>query len=207
MMAFLAAWRQFIESLNAVDSSLSGSLQPGISPGLWSAFAMSLDSPVPAEVEALYLENNGEGGNASTGLFFACRLLTLREIEDVRQEWLGELEAGYIERESPMDSRIAEEFPSLTHLPIFADGNGNFLGVDLVGGMVGNPGQIIAIGADFLESKWVCASMMELIESANQVLSARAYVVKRDLVHSSLPWMELSNRVSGPLSRWIGKVT
>lgn len=192
-MSLAAAWQQFSAGLVALDPAFRGALRPPASPQALEHFTLALPAALPEGFLALYRENDGEEGEYPTGVFFGQRFLPLHEIPRLRDEWAEELAAGYIEREPPSDARIGEEFPSLSHLPVFADGNGNFIGLDVQPGPGGRFGQVIHFGADLLDTVWVCGSLREFIAAARDALARGAVNVRRDARSSPRAWMTLSS--------------
>jgi cell wall assembly regulator SMI1 len=171
-------WRQLTEALARVDSAVLDNLYPGADDAAIERLRAGLTVPLPAEVEALYRANNGQG---RLGL----------DYEGVDLFWVPNpahvhgRNGYYFMSIDGVDGVIAE-FPAMAppkerlkwsehygpvrvasnrRIPFAKDFGGNFLCIDLDPDTGGKPGQIIELAFDDSRLQVVASSLAEFLES------------------------------------------
>jgi cell wall assembly regulator SMI1 len=165
-------WRQLTEALARVDPTVTDNLYPGADDAAIERLRAGLTVPLPAEMEALYRANNGEGrlgfDYEGVELFWVYNPIHVRGRN------------GYYFMPIDGVNGVISEFrrlpgpPWLDHLgpvrpasdrwiPFANDFGGNFLCIDLDPDVGGTPGQIIEL--DGMSRKVVTSSLVEFLAS------------------------------------------
>ncbi|WP_404870993.1 SMI1/KNR4 family protein (plasmid) [Kitasatospora griseola] len=118
-----------------------------------AAAERSLGRPLPADVRALYLEADGDGGNAALAGY---GWLSLDDALAEHDEYIGapawfgwslDWNRVVFDADPPNTVRRCSGHPGW--LPFATGFDGNFLAVDLAPATDGSPGQVIEVGRDF----------------------------------------------------------
>jgi cell wall assembly regulator SMI1 len=179
-------WRQLTEALARVDPMIVHDLYPAADDAAVERLRAELTVPLPAEMEALYRANNGEG---RLGLGRKSEVLMGVERCVVELFWVSEPthvhgRVGYYFmpidgidgvitafRQLPASGGVWEEHhgpvrpASDRWIPFAKDFSGNFLCIDLDPDVDGTPGQVIELVFDEGRRKVVSSSLEEFLAS------------------------------------------
>ncbi|CQR56554.1 SMI1/KNR4 family protein [Paenibacillus riograndensis] len=149
-----AVWPAFIQAMSEQERRFPEFLnEPATEEELLEA-EQQLGFPLPEEVEELYRIHNGQ--NHMYGIVFGLDFLSLTELCRKWNDWKelidsegpeGLEELGGLCTSAPPGA-IQTVYANLRWIPLFYDGSGNAVGVDLDPGEQGSMGQIINFGRD-----------------------------------------------------------
>jgi cell wall assembly regulator SMI1 len=170
-------WRQLTEALARVDPMIVDDLCPAADDAAIERLRAGLTVPLPAEMEALYRVNNGEG-RLGLGRESAVELFWVSEPTHVHGR------VGYYFMPIDGIDGVITDFRSLPAphakweehhgpvrpasdrwIPFAKDFGGNFLCIDLDPDVGGTPGQVIELVFDESRRKVVSSSLEEFLAS------------------------------------------
>ena len=172
-------WRQLIEALARVDPTIVDDLYPAADDAAIERLRAGLTVPLPAEMEALYRANNGEGRlgrESEPELFWVSEpthvhgrvgyyFMPIDGIDGVITEFrsLPAPQAKWEQHHGPV--RPASD----RWIPFAKDFGGNFLCIDLDPDVGGTPGQVIELVFDESRRKVVSKEFLaSLLSHARQ---------------------------------------
>ena len=172
-------------------------LNPGALPHQFKALEAYVPD-LPQEFYDLYLINNGKESNYDVpSILLGLIMLNLDEIAKDYKVWKDILknypEYGQEEGLSFPSGHIKTDYINLGRISILGDTGGNFVGIDLDPGPLGQKGQIINFGRD-QEDKYVIASSLgEFLEFVLEYYQTGRAVVRLDeWGESRIMWTEKS---------------
>ncbi|MBY9081814.1 SMI1/KNR4 family protein [Paenibacillus sp. HN-1] len=149
-----AVWSAFVHAMSEQERRFPEFLnEPATEEELLEA-EQQLGFPFPEEVKELYRIHNGQ--NHRYGIVFGLYFLSLTELCRKHKDWKelidsegpeGLAELGELCTSTPPGT-IKTVYANLRWIPLFYDGSGNAVGVDLDPGEHGSIGQIINFGRD-----------------------------------------------------------
>ena len=172
-------WRQLSETLARVDPAIIDNLYPGADDAAIERLRAGLTVPLPAEMDALYRTNNGEGrlgsGYEGVELFWVPNpthvhgrngyyFMPIDGIDGVVADFRS------LPRAPPEDAEWSEHHgpvraASDRWIPFAKDFGGNFLCIDLDPDVGGTHGQIIELVFDESSRRVVSSSLAEFLAS------------------------------------------
>ncbi|MCY1016430.1 SMI1/KNR4 family protein [Pyxidicoccus sp. MSG2] len=166
------AWGRYREWLRAHHPSFFLQLRPPASDSSLHALAEAMGRPLPEEVVAQWLLNDGQQGE-HPGLLAGFQFLP---VETALSEWRvwAELRATHQPRQLKALGALASSLPGGAirraytcegWLPLWKEPlEGNYLGVDLSPGERGTSGQVINFGRDEDDKAVLAPSLTEVVE-------------------------------------------
>lgn len=121
--------------------------------------AALVGAELPDDLISLYAKFDGDV-RQNSGVFAGLHFLSVQEVLDALH-FFSDIMDGMDEEPAPDDPSLPH--PSLSHIPIFTDGTGNYLGVDVKPTACGHFGQAIVFGSDFDEVRVPFASLTDLL--------------------------------------------
>lgn len=155
------SWDIYTNWLELHFPQLKNSLNDGATAYQIDGFEQKINRTLPKEFKSLYMMNNGRENLGFIGAFLGLRFYSLNELQ-VKMNNNNSL-ANKIEGLSYPQNHIKTQRWNQFWIPLFGDGSGNFIGMDLDPDISGSYGQIINFGRDY-ENKYVLAhSLSELL--------------------------------------------
>jgi cell wall assembly regulator SMI1 len=152
----MSKWQTFKEGVREEFKTPFEYLNPSASDEEIQSIEQRIGCSMPKEFIDLYKNCNGES-DKGLGVGFGLRLLSIQEMHREMDNWdkiiSDGLEDFNDECKSTPKNAIQLVYANRNWVPIFADGGGNFLGMDFDPGPKGKVGQVINFGRDEEEKR------------------------------------------------------
>lgn len=149
-----AVWSAFVHAMSEQERRFPEFLNEPATEEVLLEAEQQLGFPFPEEIKELYRIHNGQ--NHRYGIVFGLDFLSLTELCRKHKDWKelidsegpeGLAELGELCTSTPPGA-IKTVYANLRWIPLFYDGSGNAVGIDLDPGEQGSIGQIINFGRD-----------------------------------------------------------
>lgn len=177
----MVAWNNYKKALFAKMPSLKDTLNRGATLDELRAAEEETGINFPTELKALYLDNNGDDGEALCGMMLGFHFLDLSELRAEWRSWKDIADDPTHNDGARFTSKpegcIKKCYADTKWIPICSDSGGNFIGLDLDPDVSGCPGQIINFGRDE-DAKFVIAENLgQFIERLTRIVNSPDFYI------------------------------
>lgn len=178
------AWNTYKDELFSKLPFLRDTLNEGASEEEISAVEAKIGVTFPDDLRTLYLDNNGDNGEAVCGVLLGFHML---DLDELYYQWKGWKDI--IDKRAPEDIEnssfntsepegcIKKRYADLKWIPICEDGSGNHIGVDLDPDVNGKVGQIINFGRDEYDKTVLADSLNSFFERLTRIVNSEDFFI------------------------------
>jgi cell wall assembly regulator SMI1 len=174
-------WNVYKEALLAKMPFLSKTLRAGVKVDAIKSAETEMGIVFPEALKKLYLTNDGDDGKALCGMICGFHFLSL---EALRSEWRSlktiadnpELNNRGQFSSDPVGC-VRKCYADAKWIPIFTDGSGNFIGIDLDPDMNGTAGQVINFGRDEYNKTVLAGDLNAFFERITRFVNSNDFYI------------------------------
>jgi len=178
------SWSKYRDELLKRLPELRETLNGGASDEDIRAVEEKMGIVFPDGLRTLYLENNGDTGDAMCGMILGFHFLTLDELysewndwKDIIEKWATEDISDSAVYSSDPPGYVKTRYADLFWLPICEDGSGNHIGIDLDPDVNGKVGQVINFGRDENRKTVLADSLGAFFERLTRIINSKDFYI------------------------------
>lgn len=174
----MKSWEKFITVVEKAFPEFVGALNTGATKNELFEFENSINVALPEEFKDLYTFANGQNDNVNA-YFFGMEFLSLNRVKKAYDAEIDVMEAMADEGDmcsSYPENHIKCAYVNPKWIPIFTDGGGSYIGIDLDPDINGKIGQIINFGTDDEDKIVLADSLVKFIELCTEKLKKGDFI-------------------------------